>query len=248
MIKKISLFFIFLLPLLAIDLQINPDRNISVTQPEIDQTTAKFLAKKMRIENKDAKNVVYENRLLANELLKTSKIPSELLNDIRLSLEETLAEALVKQHQDAITIDDKVLESYYKTNKKEFEEDRLLDIVVYDFDDFEKATKFYATFKNTPENSGAYIKDNNITASPQQHEIGKLTPMMKDALRDYEQKNYLTTPLFFQKKFYIIYIKDVKHNDKKTFASHREYITTMLKQKTFLDARAALLKKLKETK
>lgn len=248
MIKKISLLALATLPLLALDLQVKPEQTISVSSQEIDQTVAKMLGKKVRIEKKDAQTVIYDNKVLANALLKADTLSPETLIDLRLSIEETLADLYVKQNQEKVEINNTVLESYYKTNPKEFQEDQLINTIVYNFNDYESASTFYNTFKTNALKSEAYAKEHNITNNAQEIEIGKISPMVKDALRDFEQKEYLTAPLFFQKKFIIVLIKDIKPNTKKSYLNHVDYITNVLKQKTLLDARKALLNKLKESK
>lgn len=248
MIKKISLLLFTLIPLLAIDVKFNPDKNIEVTSQEIQKTIDRALTKRIRIEKKDAKEVTIENRLLANELLKNNALSEDIATELKLSLEENLADLFVSKHQENIQINDQVLESYYNTHKKEFQEDQIVHFVIYDIKDFDTAIQLYTTFKNSPSDAEAYAKEHNISMSVQNSEISKLSAMLKDALRDYEQKNYLTPPLFFQKKYFVLYIKDIQQNPNKSFKNHKEYITTMLKQKTFRDTRANLLQKLKETK
>lgn len=248
MTKKILLLFFAFLPLLAIDIKLSPDQKIEITPQEIQKTIDKALAKRIRIEKKDAKDVAFDNRLLANELLKNNLLLEDVALELKLSLEENFADLFVAKHQETIAINDHVLESYYNTHKKEFQEDQLVDVVIYEIKEFETASKLYDTFKNTPHNAETYAKEHNITSSTQKSELSKLSPVLKDALRDYEQKNYLTPPLFFQKKFFVVYIKDIAPNPNKNFKHHQDYITAMLKQKTLRDTRTMLLQKLKETK
>lgn len=232
----------------AIELQIEPSKNETISDDEIQKVIEKAKQKRIIIEKQDAKKVAKENRLLADELLKNLSIPKEEFTNIKLSIEETLSDIYVKQKQDAIEINNEVLESYYKTNPKEFIQDNIAELAVFTFKEFDPAIKFYDSFKQSPDKTEQYAKDNNITHSIQAYEISKLSPIIKDAMIDFEKSDYLTPPLFINKSFMVLHIKSIKLNEKKSYIEHKERIINILKLKTFADTRKKLIEELRGAK
>ncbi len=241
-IKPLFVLSLFCLTnLYAIDLQIKPDVNTTVSSLEADQMITLFSKKRIRIEKQDAKKAVLDNRILSNAFLKEDKIPEYLLADITLAIEETLSELYVKQNQEKIEINDQIIESYYKTNQKEFIKDNIFDLDAYTFTSFDKALPFYQTYQFAPEKAKQYAMDSNISMLSEKLEYKKIAPAIKSVLQDHNKTNYFTAPIVLKEKTLVVHVKAATESGYYTLEESKEKIKTILLQKIFATTRSKLL-------
>lgn len=236
----------FTLPLFAMDLSIKPDTNVSVSQNEVNQMIVNFKKKRMTMESSDAKAAVLDNRLLANAFIKNSlpEIKDELLTDLKLAIEENFAEQYVKRMQQNVDVKDEVIASYYYTNRKDFL-NPVVNATIYSFKSFEDANLFYEKSRSNVSKIASLSQDFNATKVEQTMELSKISANIKPLLKDVNQSNYLTQPLFLNNQNVVIYINNIK-NEYLSLDESKDKIKTLLLQKIFSSTRENLLKDLKK--
>jgi hypothetical protein len=243
--KFILLLLSFTFSLLAIDLAIKPDINATVSSIESDQMITNFKKKRMIVDKSDAKTAVLDNRLLANALLKekSSEIPQELFVDIKLAIEENLAEMYVKKIQETININEDVIASYYYTHQKDFN-NPLLHADLYSFKTFEEASLFYDKSKNDLSKVNLVSQELNVNKTEQKIELSKISPTIKPLLKDTNTSNYILHPIFFNNQNVVVHVKNIQEGYY-SLEESKEKIKAVLLQKVFSDTRENLLKNLK---
>ena len=243
--KSILLLFLCFLSSFAIGLQFKQDSNITISQDEIDQTIAIFLAKKIRIDPKDAALVVYDNRLLANAFLQSKGFDETMQRNLLLSIEEQFGTLYINQIQDSATISDDILESYFNTHKEQFTQDNLFKLSIFRAKDFDTALELYLKTKEHPKEAALIAKDLNISIGDQDFYESKLATQIKTMFKDTNSSNYLTPPFPFQNDFVVIYVKEVRKGTASSFKDEKEKIKKVLAEKRFLDTKLDIIKELK---
>jgi hypothetical protein len=239
------LTLVFLSHSLAIDLKIEQDKEISISQNEVDWTIASFKAKRFNIEAKDAKSVTYNNRLLANEYLKKHTLPEELKLSFSLSMEEKLSKLYLENLQKDITISDDVIESYYKTKKQDFTVVPVLKTLIFTFKNFDDALTLYTYAKSNLSDIEPYAKQNSLTMVEKTSPLEGFHPSIKPILQQYSTANALTHPFWFENQFIVVYIKEIIPNKQLSFEEAKESIRNILLEKTFAGLKAKTIETLK---
>jgi len=223
----------------AIDIKVQPDKNIQVLPSDVF-AMKNFLKKKYHFiaTNDDGvRKLVKENRILANEYLKAGKLNMNLL---KVELEKRFADAYVRDLQKKIKIPQKVLKSYYYDHLKEFKQSPKVEIVRYSFNTYENAEKFYRQFKN---NKQINVSDFNGT----EKDIGivdldRVREPLKGLAQEYK-KGYVSPPYIWSKDRYdVYYIKNfIKRGKYKKFDEVKEDIKKILYDRTFVKEREKII-------
>jgi len=248
--KKYFLFLTLIsVSLFAIDLTLASDKNTAASSAEIDQMISLFNKKRMKIEKEDAKKALLDNRILANALIDEKiALPEYILVDIKLAVEESLAELYVKNHQEKMVINDNVIKSYYQTNLKEFAKGKMIDFDAYAFKSTEDALNFYMQAKGDLSKIDTHSSENNNTKTSRIQEFKTLNPAIQSSLLDLQQTNYLTMPIKITSSVYVIHIKNITDGGHYTLQESKERIKSILRESIYAETRNKLLQKLKEEK
>lgn len=244
--KSIIILALCVIASFGIEIQFKQDSNITISQAEIDQTVALFLAKKMRIDPKDGALVAYDNRLLANAFLKSNALDETMKRNLLLSIEEQFGTLYVKQRQEQSAISDDVLESYFNTHKEQFTQDNLFKLAVFRTKDFDTALNLYLKTKETPQQAIVVAKDLNISSGENDFYESKLATPIKVMLKDGDTSNYLTPPFPFLGDFVVIHVKEIQKGTSSSFKEEKERIKQILLEKRFLDTKLEIIKELKD--
>lgn len=239
------LLFVATFSSFALELTIKPDANISVTSRDVEWTINNFLMKKINIEKEDAQRITFDNRLLANEYLKTNPIPEDIKKSMLISLEETLATLYVQSLQEKEPISDAIIESYYKLNQKEFIKEAEFKTTIYSFKTFEEALVLYTDTKEIPKKSISYAKDHNINLREKTAIVSLFHPQIQQMFKDEKSSNYLTPPFLFMNNFLVIYVENVTPSALLSLQDSKEKIKKILLDKTFRDKKVAIINSLK---
>jgi len=220
--------------LFSIQIGIKSDRNISITNQEIQQTIQNMLKRNIKIDKKNAKEYIENNRILANQFIKANKkVPKEKLIDIKLLLEEQLAKEYVKNYQkNRIKIDHETIESYYKTHPDQFIKPKEVEFTAYKFPTFQEALNFYQ--KNEKNKKGIKVKTS----------IKGLDPMLQNII-DKTKKHEKTPPIFYNGSFIVFEIDKISPPKKLSLEESRNRIKNILYEKVFFRTRKELVDKIK---
>jgi len=234
LLKPVILFSASLSLAFGVEVQILPEKKIDkeISKKETEKIISMLKKQGFYIKEPDAKRVVYENRLLANEFLKNPKnrkIVEDTKEETRLQLEKKFADLLVKQHLDKIKLNDDITKSYYIKNRKKFEKNKEVSFDSYEFEDFEEAYKVFKGKTPAQEPKSATIPYEN------------LHPLLKQSFERYKNT---TPPIFINGRFYVF--KNIKTTKKSDYESVKEDIRAYLLNQTISKKRAELIKKLKE--
>lgn len=246
-----SLFFltaiVVVLPLGAVDISVVPSGD-NVTQQE-RQTYIADLKKRRRIviDDKEAKRVLSENRMLANAWLKTHTLKASDLYNTRHSLEAKFANALIDEAQDKIKTNDDVLKSYYVVHQSEFTYGDLVDFTAFSFKDFDAAYDFYKQNAASPVKADAAAKEAKIEQrSKTQYPRERLDPVLNNVIGDdVFEEPYLTIPVKFKKEFLVLRIDGYVKDAPVPYEKAKKRIRRTLLNETRLTARKVLLETLK---
>lgn len=245
--KYILMVLVCASALFALDIQIKPDQNITVSNEDIDWTISSYSAKRMNIERKDAQKVAYDNKLLSNEYLKIKEIPSDIAKSIQNQLEEKLADMYIKELQEK-EIPSDVIESYYMTHKQDFVKDKNVTLTIFGAQDFDSALGLYSFAKDAPTKAYDYAKDHNITETKRSFELSKLQPQIAQMLKNNKDFGYITPPFPFFGKYNLFIVEEIAPSRPLTTQEAQEAIKKILLDKKFMGKKIETLKKLKGEK
>lgn len=235
----------------AVEINITPDKAINVTQKDI--TTYKYYVKRkynyVITDNKGAKKIIKENRILANEFLKKGFLDKEK-EYIKIMIEDYLADRYVQNIQRSIKIPEKVLYSYYLDHKDKFKEGAKVDIVRFSFKIYEDAVDFYNKAKRLHNEEA--IKKLATQYKAQVKNYGwRDVNMLKKTFASFikkDTKGYLVPPFILSKNVInVYYIRDYKKGEGYyPFKKVKEKIRNILYNKTFGHKREEILKQYKK--
>lgn len=233
----IIVFFGFLNYIEAITININNDKNTTVSPLEIE-IHIKDAFKKFGVKptKEAAKKRIQENRILANVYIKKYGIPKNIYIRSKLNIESDLADAYVKKEQEKIELSNDVLKSYYIVHKEDFTKPKSIEAIVKRFNDYEKAVKFYNICR----------KENNITAltkeeRPQEFFIQGLHPIIRPLLKKVKE-NSCIPPLYLGKDFLVFVIFNKKKEKILPFLEVKNQIRKILLKKAYFKTRKKLLR------
>ena len=233
--KNFFLISLIISTLWAVKIEIVPDNNFSVLEEEIQNTIKKFLQERyIKIDRKVAEKIIKENRILSNNFIEEYSIPQDLIISFRLSLEENLANLYVKKKQKNIKINKEMLESYYKTHPKLFQEDQKIHFTAYKFKSFKDALKFYQTHKIV---SNALIEKKDVILKK-----SKINPVIV-SLFEKVKEGEITPPVFYKRYYVVFKVKTIEPSKQLSFEESKEKIRNILLQKIFLRTKKELLNK-----
>jgi len=235
--KKILLFFVIISALYSVEIQVNPEKNISFISPkEISFIKEKFLKQHLKISTEDARTYLKDNRILANMFLQEYSIPKEDYLKWKILIEEELSNLYVRKKEQEKKITDDVIESYYKTHQKDFIEDRKINAVVYRFDDFQKALDFYEN------------KDANM--NPKKEEITLITSQIHPVIAPLFEKvseGQILPPVFFGRDYIVFRIKKIVPSRTKSLEESKEVIKKILYDKIFIKTKKQIIENIEKS-
>ena len=233
----------------AIEIQLSPDKKIDVSQEDL-MNYKNYMKQKYNYiitDNKGAKKLIRENRILANEFLKNQQYLRKNRNYIKIMLEDYLADKYVQNIQHSIKIPKKVLYSYYLDNKEKFKKKPKVKIERFRFSSYDKAMKFYQEARNisTPK----IIETKAIQYGAQKKDYGwKSAASLKKRFLSFIKKNkkdYLTPPFVYTaNSVNVYYIKDYRSGEGYLpFEKVKKQIEKILYNQTFEKVREDILKR-----
>jgi len=246
--KRVFYFFFITVFMYGIEIEIRPDKKIKVQSGDIS-AMKHYLKKRYRfvVEDKGARQLVEENRILANEYLKSPYFKSFDRNFFKIKTERELADKFVELLQREIKIPQEAVKSYYYDHLDEFKEPPKAYLVRYSFPTYEEALRFYQDKKKNPNIS---IKEYKGI----KRDIGFASiPRFKEPLKSLVEKHgagYLTPPFIWAPDRYdVYYVKEIDDKPKyKDFEKVRKQIEEKLHKLTFKKRREEILKKYKNEK
>jgi predicted transcriptional regulator len=180
--------------LYAIEIDFIADKKIDVSQDEITQFKAQVLKQRIRIDDKEAKRVLMENRILANYYLKNEKVPQFFKLNLVHKTEKLLAKMLVDKYEEELELSDDILLSYYRAKKDEFYRQKQILLNVYKFKDFDSALEMYMAKRDKMDSLDSYAKEHEIKMIEQLLEVSNMHQQIRSNLRNLEDENYLVPP------------------------------------------------------
>jgi hypothetical protein len=240
--RILSLTLLLFISLYSIEITITPEKNITVTNEEAEIFKASLGAQRIMITPKRAKEVLSENRYLAEEYLKTHTLPKNVFINFKLEFEKNLASEVIKEIEKQVHIDDETTLSYYVSHPDEFKKPIQLKLFLYRFESFTQASNFYETFKNKTDAIVSYINENNISKREQSITIDKLDFRFQNMIKYYKkQAPYLLAPQFFYDHYTILYIQEQEEQGTKDYKNVKEKIKNILHRKAYKVKKSELL-------
>ncbi len=240
--KASLLFFIIFSFINAVELKIYPSRDLNISDSEADiliMTTYKNRGIKPTKEA--AKKKIYENRVLADAYLKKYNIPTSLLINKKLEIEEALAKEYIKRFQKNVTIKNNVLKSYYVVHKKEFHRPQTIVYYPIEFDSFDRALQFYFQAKKNINIAKEYTKQHEI----KKYKVPKeriFLPIRK--MFDNVKTSSILPPIYLGDSYVVFYVSHVLPGKELTFDEAKDKIRKILLRKSFNQTRNELLEEL----
>ena len=241
MFKIPAIVFILLLLLFqniaAIEYKIYPDKKVEVTQKDIDAIKKYFIdTLNFYISEEGARKIAYENRILANEYIKSKLFKKDRAYN-KIAIEKLFADNYVKYLQETVSIPESVLKSYYLDHLSQYKKSDKVNLDIYHFKDFDTALHFYKS--GTPQNT-----NNGKKKSIGWLSIEKLNKVLRGHIKK-GQKGYFLPPLLRDKGVDVVFVKDYKKAEGyKSFSEVKSEIRKHLYKKTFSNKRKEILQKL----
>ena len=228
---------IFLLSfVIGANIQITPDSSLKIDQKDIAAMKS-FVKKKYHfiMNEKGAKKIVKENRLLSDAYLKHNLLSDFEKRMIRIEIEKKLADNYVSYLQKKKSFPEKVLKSYYYDHIEEFKKPDEVKLILYKFSKYDDALHFL----QNPKNVTSYSKQN----------LGwKYIKGIKNPYRQFiksGKKGYYTPVFVMGKNRYdIFYVEDYRDNKNNYFPYKdvRSQIERIFLNKTFEREREKILR------
>ncbi|MEA1918828.1 MAG: hypothetical protein U9N52_03225 [Campylobacterota bacterium] len=240
-------YLVLIVPLLLLSAEITLDidttREGEVTYKEINMLKSSFQAKRIIIEDDEAKKVIEKNRYLYQTYLKDSKIPENIRINFILELEKQLALEVIRANQEDITIDDETLESYYVANKQEFNKPETISFSIYTIPNFDEGVAVYNKLRKEPQNIESYAKDHNYTKNDYTSSIIRIDRSIQSLIVHNNAKPpYILPPQYYQGAYRIFSITAHTQEGMYEFSDVKDKITTILHKKAYLRMKNKLLK------
>ncbi|BCD68944.1 peptidyl-prolyl cis-trans isomerase [Nitratiruptor sp. YY09-18] len=236
----IPIFIITTINTFAINIQIKPDTNISVSNQEIQwEIGHAYTTKGIKPTQNAAKKYIEENRKLANAYLKKFKIPQSLFVKYKLTVEEDLAREYIKKYQEKLNLTDDVLRSYYEYHKEDFLQPKRFKAVMKKFNSFAEAMAFYNQCQKKKEDILHKIKKSEI----KEYNIAHIHPMVRSFFKDIKKEGCLP-PLYIGDKYAVFVVTKVEPKSYLPYQKVKEDIRRILLKKSFEKTRRELLKSL----
>ena len=205
MLKLLSALLFLNVFLSAIEIDFISDKKIDVTQDEITYFKAQVLKQRVRIDDKEAKRILNENRILANLYLKEETIPQSYRINLTHKVEKMLAKMLVDKYEEKLELSEDILLSYYRAKKDEFYKKKQILLNVYKFNDFDSALEMYMAKREKIDNMDAYAKEHDIKMIEQQLEVDNMHIQIRANLKNLEDENYLVPPLKWADGYIVVH-------------------------------------------
>jgi len=248
-VKYITILLLFFIYVNAIEVNLLPDKEIKVSQHDVNRYKSYVKQKYNYVitNDKGARKIVKENRILANEFLKNPRYLKSVKTDITIMLEDYLADRYVQNMQHSIKIPKKVLYSYYLDHKDKFRRQPEVNIVRYRFSSYDDALKFYQESKDIADPKKVEAKAIQYGAKKRDYGWKSITVLKKRLLSFIKKgaKDYLTPPIVNNaNNFNIYYIKDYRSVDGYIpFEKVKGKIEKILYNQTFEKAREKILER-----
>ncbi len=249
--KKIVVFIMIVAYSFAIQVKITPDKTIKMSNDDYSALKAYVQeVLKFHMSEKGARKIAKENRILANEYLKTKGLDKYDITKIKIMIETYLADKLIKDIQNNIKLPEKTLLSYYLDNKEQFRKGDTVDIISFEFDDMRKAIQFYNKVKDKDFDYAQKIADKEGVNTKVYNNQERDT--MFNVIKKYVEKGkekYFLPPITIQGHVKVMYVQHYnKSNEYYSFEEAKDKIKKKLFDETFARERNKILAKYKEAK
>ena len=239
--KLILTLLILYINLYSIEVNILPDSKEQVKQEEIAAVGKRLKSQRMIMETSDIKQMILDNRLLANEYLKSNDI-KELIVNLRLETERALATRYVQAIQNDIKISDEALKSYYVSHELEFKRPADVNFTIVKFHKYDDAMKFYDDYKSKIHD----IDLSEYNTSTMLKQLAFLNRDISGLLKKGSKQSYLLPPQFFIDHFSVIYIHNINPINIAPFEEVKEKIRSLLFEKIFKDEKRKIIESLRK--
>lgn len=241
------LFLLFLpFSLFSVEIHLKPKVSQDITTKQHAFISYLKHEKNFTLNNPDdAKTLIKENEALANAYLDSSLSSHEKVR-LEVAIDELLSKQMVKKVQKSIDISEDVITSYYLNNRNDFKLEPLLAIEIYEFKNYNEASKLYMyTQKHQSDEIKTYIDAAKASKKDLKRRLNQLHPSIASLIKKQEQKSgYFLPPLYLKDKFIVIYIRAFDDSAKYIpLRQSKTKIKNILWEKTYLKKRKELLKK-----
>jgi hypothetical protein len=252
-IRLFVFFLLFVSLAYSVEIDVRPSNTIKVDSKDVD--LFKYYLKKVYriyIPEYGAKKIAEENRILANEFLKNYGLSENDKRYLKLITEKYLSEKFVEKFQkENAHLDEKVLLSYYLDNKDKFKNEDEVYVVMFAFDNPEKAIRFYNASNESNkkyEEVEKLAKELNATIKEKGWvSVKKIKQPFRSIIEKKKKGGLALFPeMVSSNSFIVLYSKEYKKREGyKPFEKVRKTIEQFLLKETFNDFRNQLLKKYK---
>lgn len=240
-------FILFLLSIYTIsvaDIQITKNNSYIPTNEEIHQTKIVWESRRLKIDEEEAKKLVIENRRLANAFLDSQAMDSSIGTELKIHIEELLADRMVKEYINKTPIDDKILKSYYEDNKIDFLKPSEVKLRIFNFSTFDKAFGFYDQIQNDIKKIDSIILENNITFDVHSSVYSQLNPQIINLIGEEPKEGFIAPPQKYFSQYIVLIVDRVDPLKLDNFENVKDRIAKLLKNKVFNSKRKELLESL----
>lgn len=226
----------------AINLEVTPSQSYDISQIDIENTVKLWQGRNLRIDAKEAKKLILENRVLADAFLKQGYFSDSVASENKIVYEEKLADLLVKNELKKIDNVDIPL-SYYEDNKHEFYLKEDVHFKVYAYKTFEEALACYDANKNKIDQLERYAKETNASVEEHTISLKTLHPQLQNLLIDFTSGSYITPPQKFYTNYIVFEVVEIIKAHLQPFKEVEEKIRKKLKKRIMNEKRTELVKK-----
>ncbi len=222
----------------AIDVHVTKDKNISIDSKDVF-AIQQYLQKTLNfhITESGAKNLVRENRILANKYIDSPYFQKDRKYN-QIAIEKLFADNYIQSLQNSIQIPERILKSYYLDHIEQYKKSDKVNLENFHFTDYKQALDFYQTHETNK------VKGRTIGWLG----INELNDILRKFIKK-NKENYLLPPIVTKNGIDVFWVKKYKQESGyQSFDKVKSSIKEYLFRKTFSKKREEILQSIKKHK